>query len=82
MDTGNTNCLGIPGYGCTEPDQVQWFREQAREQRAKEKGFLFVHIPLSEYMNLYNDYEVIGNRGEMVSCPSANTGLFGAVLET
>jgi hypothetical protein len=85
LDTGVADCLGIPGYGCIEPSQVNWFREQNYQIEAsdpsKGKGFLFIHIPLIEYMNLYNDYEFYGHRGELVGYPSANTGVFSALKE-
>lgn len=85
LDTGVADCLGIPGYGCIEPSQVSWFRDQnfgiPLSDPSKGKGFLFIHIPLVEYMALYNDYEFYGSRGELVSCPSANTGVFTALKE-
>lgn len=85
MDTGVNDCLGVTGYGCTEPDQVNWFRSQnkqiPKDDPSKGKGFLFIHIPLIEYIHLHNDYEFYGNRGELVGCSSVNTGLFSALIE-
>lgn len=48
---------------------------------SKGHGFLFVHLPLVEYLNLVNNAEFYGQSGEGVCCPSLNTGLFGAIKE-
>lgn len=85
LDTGDSDCLGQWGYDCVRPDQIEWFREEhnkiPREDPSKGKGFLFLHIPLFEYVNLYNDYSFFGVRGEDVCCWSVNTGLFSTLLE-
>jgi hypothetical protein len=77
--------MGTGGYDCVRPDQIEWFRQANFEVPAndpsKGKGFLFVHIPLSEYMNLYNNENFYGQRGEDICCWALNTGLFGALKE-
>ena len=40
-----------------------------------------MHIPISEYMTLYNLNTIYGAKNEPVSCGSINTGLMGAMLE-
>jgi len=27
IDTGDDDCMGVGGYDCAHPDQVEWFRE-------------------------------------------------------
>ena len=27
LDTGSNHCSGYYGYGCVEPDQIQWLKE-------------------------------------------------------
>lgn len=40
-----------------------------------------MHIPMIEYVHLYNDYNFFGHAEEAVCCQSVNTGLFGALKE-
>lgn len=37
---------------------------------------MFIHIPLEEYVTLYNTQAIYGNRGENIGCPQINTGFF------
>lgn len=64
--------MGVHGYDCVRPDQVEWFREEHTKisvnDPSKGKGFLFVHIPIGEFMNLYNNNAIFGTRGEDVCC--------------
>jgi hypothetical protein len=83
LDTGDRDCHGVQGYDCVYPDQIDWFREQNNliTGPSKGHGFLFLHIPLLEYVNLYNDYSFRGTKGEDICCSSVNTGLFSAMRE-
>lgn len=49
--------------------------------KSKGKGFLFFHIPLREYMELFNDHEYYGYKMQPVACSSVNTGLFSHLIE-
>ena len=85
LDTGDEWCFYTYGYDCVRPDQLEWFRQEhskiAWTDPSKGKGFLFIHIPLFEYVNLYNDYSFFGQRGEPICCSAINTGLFGVLKE-
>ena len=86
LDSGeDSDCMGVSGYDCVRPDQIEWFRQANKDipesDASKGKGFLFVHIPLGEYMNLYNNMNFYGKYGEDICCWSVNTGLFGALKE-
>ncbi|CDW79940.1 UNKNOWN [Stylonychia lemnae] len=86
MDSGeDQDCMGVSGYDCVRPDQIEWFRSMNKaipdDDPSKGKGFLLVHIPLFEYINLYNNDLFYGARGEEVSCQALNTGLFAALKE-
>ncbi|CDW88364.1 metallophosphoesterase [Stylonychia lemnae] len=86
IDSGeDQDCMGVGGYDCVRPDQIEWFRQQNKaipeSDPTKGKGFLFVHIPLSEYINLYNNDQFYGKRQEDICCWAVNTGLFGALKE-
>lgn len=41
-----------------------------------------MHIPIPEYLMIYNEGEYYGRKGEEICCSSINTGLFAAVQET
>lgn len=85
LDSGDEGCMGVHGYDCVMPDQIDWFRHENQnipmDDPSKGHGFLFVHLPLVEYLNLVNNAEFYGQSGEGVCCPSLNTGLFGAIRE-
>lgn len=40
-----------------------------------------MHIPIPEYMDLFNNGKIYGTRNERIGCSSVNTGLFSAMLE-
>jgi len=42
---------------------------------------LFIHIPFTEYLNFFNNYDFYGSKGDEVSCGSVNTGIFAAIKE-
>lgn len=78
MDSGYKNCLGVRGWGCVEPSQVQWFRENASQGG---RGILFCHIPLPEHLELAQTYPYQGRVSRITPSP-VNTGLFAAIVET
>ena len=57
IDSGADNCLGVEGYNCVSEAQIDWFRATAAEEavRAASFGMAFVHIPLQEMLNLWNN---------------------------
>lgn len=59
LDSGeNSGCLGYYGYDCIKQDQIEWFRSAnnaiPEDDPSKGRGFMFMHIPLNEYMNMQN----------------------------
>jgi len=48
---------------------------------SKGKGMLFMHIPMVEYMEIVNNLEYYGVKGEGIACWSVNTGLYSVLLE-
>jgi len=67
-------------WGCVEREQANWYEKKSKElrdQHGKDVHHLgFFHIPVPEYMTLYNNHEFYGHRNEDVSCPLINTGFF------
>eukprot|EP00347_Sterkiella_histriomuscorum_P014383 403361077 len=86
IDSGdNSGCLGKIGYDCIKDDQINWFRQANNDipesDPSKGRGFMFMHIPLNEYMNLINEEITAGVKGEDVCCGAYNTGMFSAIKE-
>ncbi|KAL4501577.1 hypothetical protein ABPG72_018628 [Tetrahymena utriculariae] len=66
-------------WGCISRIQVEWFENEISKMNKQYDNLLhiaFYHIPLPEYVILYNNYKVYGTKGESVGCPSINTGFF------
>lgn len=80
MDSGVKNCYGVPGWGCVTNSQVEWFRKISKKITIP--ALLFMHIPLVEVMDLWNERKCFGNKSEPVCCQALNTGLFSTILES
>lgn len=42
-------------------------------------GLAFMHIPLPEYLDMYNIKDTYGTNNELLCCSSINTGLYNAM---
>ncbi len=40
-----------------------------------------MHIPIPEYLDVFNNGKYYGTKNEKIACGSVNTGLFAAMLE-
>lgn len=85
LDSGDHECLVVNGYSCVFPDQIKWFRDANSEipmdDPSKGKGFLWVHIPFNEFLNVVNDYDYYGQKNSPLSCWAVDTGMFAAMKE-
>jgi len=70
-------------WGCVGDPEIEWYHKNSQELKKKYGSNVhhlgFFHIPVPEYMDLYNDYEFYGHRNEDASCPLINTGFFDAL---
>ena len=41
----------------------------------------FLHIPIPEYLDMYNDEKFYGEKEDIMGCPYVNTGFFDLVKE-
>jgi 3',5'-cyclic AMP phosphodiesterase CpdA len=85
FDTMDEGCLGMVNtWGCF--GQIQWYEEESKrisfELGYSPKGLGFFHIPIQEYMDMHNWSASYGLRGEPISCPKKNNGLFRSLLKT
>ena len=72
---------GVSRYGWISEEQIKWFAGAAREARDA-TGLVFFHIPLPEYEQIGQTGNFLGNKLENVCCPSVNSGMFAAMLES
>ena len=84
FDSGTVSCDGVPGgYGCIERDAIEWYEQESqniREEHGRNVHHLaFFHIPIPEYLEVYNNLSFYGEYNEYVWCPTVNTGFFVAV---
>ena len=82
----SNDCLGVAGWGCIGPPTVQWFRETSVRLKEEDDGvvlpgFAFIHIPLPEYVTMFSNSEIYGEKVEDICCSSVNTGMFAAFKE-
>ncbi|KAH3757109.1 metallophosphoesterase family protein [Pelomyxa schiedti] len=78
-------CEDVPdGDGCVSYNQVDWYKSISREQTGAGKpkfSLMFSHIPLPEYVDVWNNETCYGTRYEDACCPHLNTGLYDAMVE-
>lgn len=78
LDSGNRDhCLGMQGYDCIHSDQLEWLQntQTALFEGAGEAvpGFVFMHMPPADYMDLWEAGQPAGFKYEAVSCWAVRT---------
>eukprot|EP00742_Colponemidia_sp_Colp-10_P000495 GILJ01000539.1.p1 GENE.GILJ01000539.1~~GILJ01000539.1.p1 ORF type:complete len:403 (+),score=48.96 GILJ01000539.1:40-1209(+) len=85
FDSHDDGCLGVGGWGCVRPNQVAWYKSLSAKltqlRGAQVPGLSFFHIPMPEFMWVWNEFPTVGNKSEDVSCFAVNTGLYAAMKE-
>ncbi len=76
----------LTGYGWIRRDQIAWYLETAAALQADNGGeplpaLAFFHIPLPEYVEVWDYHICRGEKHEAVCCPPINTGFFAALWE-
>ena len=50
LGSGREDCMGVSGYECIYPDQIEWFLKESRAipdtDKNKKKGMAFFHMPI------------------------------------
>jgi 3',5'-cyclic AMP phosphodiesterase CpdA len=87
FDTRKAGCDGVEkSYGCIGQSQLAWFENQSQKfvnsDGSKIPGSAFFHIPLPEYMNVWNLHLTYGTKSEPVACPTHNSGAFERFRKT
>jgi len=85
LDSEDSNCEDVSGSGCILPDQVEWYSKMSKMYRQRLNKTIpalsFFHIPLQEYMFLWNEITCYGTNNDTVSCQALDTGLFSSFKE-
>jgi len=84
FDTGSLGCAGQDdSWGCIEEPQLDWYDKESLNMK-KQHGeninhIAFIHIPIPEYVNVYDDSNFYGVKHDGIGCPHVNTGFFDRV---
>lgn len=83
-----TQIKSVPGYDWIKFNQIAWYREHSKKFTENNGGIplpalAFFHIALPEYKDalLEDKNRLFGCKGEMVCCPTTNSGFFTSVKE-
>ena len=84
FDSKNRGCLDSrQSWGCLTQNQLDWYFQTSAgylntDQYNLVQGLAFFHIPLVEFMDLWNYGKTDGTKADPVSCPLVNTQAFSA----
>ena len=78
VDANSYAETAVGGYGWVRDDQIRWLSRTLRAQAAV-PALVFLHIPLPEYNEVWQQGHCLGEKNEPVCCPRLNTGLFAAL---
>eukprot|EP00727_Mastigamoeba_balamuthi_P012847 m51a1_g8185 hypothetical protein (289) ;mRNA; f:150315-151712 len=84
LDVQPHDCDGVRSNGCVTRGQVEWFLNESRAITARYSldkplfSFMFFHIPIPEFVDVWNNEVCFGSRDENVACPRVNTGVYEA----
>jgi hypothetical protein len=77
----------VDGNGCIDQAQLNWYEKMSQSHAEdygtgdKIQGMAFFHVPIQEFMFLWNKEKTFGVKGEHVCCPFYNTGVFERFLK-
>jgi len=81
FDTNREGCLTHnDSWGCILPDVLDWYDEASQQFKEKHGTNVhhlgYYHIPIPEYVNVFDNHPTYGTPEDVVCCPYVNTGLF------
>lgn len=82
LDSGDYLNQDPGGYDFVKMDQVVWLQKRIREveqQNPEFSSLLFIHIPLPEHDQVWQESTCYGEKNEAVCCSKLNSGLFAAL---
>ena len=87
MSKSDKEKYGVSGtsYDYIKQSQIDWYKQSMSTIKARygdTKSMLFIHIPLVEYEDAYEDGELLyGEKKEPICASEYNSGMFDAILE-
>ncbi len=63
--------------GCVARDTVQWMQRVAAGL-PRVPSLAFIHIPVPQFLGVWNEQPTLGSKAEGVNCPLIDTGVFQA----
>jgi len=86
FDSGREGCEGVENtWGCITEDQIEWYDKESQKVRAQYgvnmQHIAFFHIPIPEYMLVYNNEKIYGVSDDGVGCPLVNTKFFEHIIK-
>ena len=90
LDSNSYQYLDYIGYDYIYQDQIEWYENAINNTTLKTgkliNSFMFIHIPLPEYVDAYNAYTLdpsigSGENRESPCVPKKNTGMFQKIKE-
>ncbi len=81
MDSGRRDCGETKEtYGCLEQPILDWYDQESANIKAKHgedvHHIAFFHVPIPEYTHVFSSNDFYGEGGEVVCCPTVNSGFF------
>jgi hypothetical protein len=80
LDITNGPCVGYIGEPCVPSTSVEWLRHTA-QQLGHIPLFLFFHVPIPQFVDVYRQMPTAGQELETVKCPLVDTGLYDVAME-
>ncbi|CAL8463973.1 g3508 [Coccomyxa elongata] len=79
LDSGGRGCdWQYGGSGCVERPTI-WWMNGTLVRLPRVPSLAFVHVPVPEFMEVWNRGAARGSKHEPVNCPMSDTGLFKAL---
>ncbi|KAF2074367.1 hypothetical protein CYY_004342 [Polysphondylium violaceum] len=66
FDSDTPSCGANGAWGCIQPSQIEWFKKQSL-LNLQIPSIAFVHVPPIEVVDLWNNFPVYGDFGDMES---------------
>jgi UDP-2,3-diacylglucosamine pyrophosphatase LpxH len=85
LDTGENAEHSIGGYEWIRRSQMNWYAEQSDRLKAENHklvpALMFCHIPMQEFIMVWDTQTCYGQKNERVACAQVNSGFFTTMVE-
>jgi len=86
FDSGREGCESHnESWGCILPEVLDWYDQTSQEIKEKHgtnvHHIAYYHIPIPEYVDVFNNYPTYGTPDDEIGCPDVNTGLLDHMVK-